>query len=253
MERHRRIWVALTCALACATAIGCGASHAGDDAGSDASSPDAPSWDAGAFDASEDSGTVDAAPVIDSCEEIFDASVGASCESWLSCEYGDLFCTRLLATCPDGGVVFDDTPSTGLPDDVGCPDRGDVAVTVASPSGEATLGSGVGSFSHAFAVNVSLIFFEGEDVAACGTPRISVWLEPIDLPGYEGEHTDVVGKLALEDRYLEPTGTVTITSQEELDDRRVSLEGELDLEAEDVQVTGSFRVIECRDLDRGGP
>ena len=57
-------------------ALGCGASHERD---GDADAGPRP-VDAGARDAGHD---------VDSCEEAFDASPGASCPEWLECGLGD--------------------------------------------------------------------------------------------------------------------------------------------------------------------
>lgn len=206
-----------------------------------------PADDAGASDAG-----LDASLDITSCDHAFDASPGASCAEWLICRVGDLFCSRRQASCPDGRLVFDETDRWIGREGATCADTGEVALTGTSPSGGLAFGSGVASFSHAFAVNAGLIFFEGGDVTACGLPRFEVPLGPNDLGTYVGDH-DVTARLALEGDLLELMGTATITSEERLDDRRVVLTGELDLAGAGAAITGAFRVVECRDLDRGGP
>ncbi len=225
---------ALVC-LSLAAAIGCGRGH------------ERRLEDAGAPDAG-----LDAGPDITSCDHAFDASPGASCPEWLTCTIGDLFCARRHASCPDGHLVFDETDRWVGPEGAACADTGEVDLAGISPSGDLTLGSGVASFSHAFAVFAGLIFFEGDDVTACGLPRLHVPLAPIDLDSYVGAH-DVTAHLALEAGPVELTGTATVLSEDRLDDSRVVLTGELDLAGAGSEITGPFRVVECPDLDRGGP
>lgn len=222
--------------------IACGESHGVADGGA----ADAGVSDAGAPDAS------DAGARLRTCDDLWAGSPGDACNEGLECglsEGGS--CLRRYASCPDGELVFDETDRWAGREDVDCPDLGRVSLTGNGPVGDFRLGSGVTSFSHGFAVDVVLIFFDEGTVTTCGTPRMTMQLNP-GATGYVGDHS-VEATLAIGDSILEGSASVTIATEERLDDRRIVLGGTLEAEMAEAKVRGDFRLVECRDLDRSGP
>jgi hypothetical protein len=201
-----------------------------------------------------DATVVDAGVEIDHCYEILEAPPGAACAEGLECHPPVGFCSFTEAACVAGELRF--TPENGwLRDEDDACDPGDVTLTITTPDETLSFDSGAASFSHTFAVNLALVFFAGTDITACETPYL--WVTSVapatsSPMSYVGSY-ELDATLVLDHELVPLTGTLTVDAQETMEGQPVGVAGTVELSAADITVTGSFSVVECPDLDRGGP
>jgi len=229
--------------------LGCGDSH---DALGDAGVDDAGPRGGDAGPPGEDGGPVER------CEGIFERPAGTSCRSTrLYChERDDGACLSHTASCASGTLDHSSRP-TWPTVEATCPDTGVSDVMLLGAAGLRELTSVVGSYSHAFAVDGQLLFFDGP-VGACPETRVSVRFYPTafeEAPDYVGEHVIARGgaELTTADGVVDLEGTLTLTAHEVREGFANDVEGTIRLTGEGYEITGAFVASECADLDRSGP
>lgn len=230
----------------------CAASHE-PDSEVDAAADGGNSEEDAAPDTGVDAPWPDGAVVARTCADALAASEGDPCAFERRCYARDLCCGAEWS-CENGRlrggpIRIPDSCSVGR--ETGCASQaGAASVAGDTPLGRLELAHGYASFTHAFAVDVYLLFAASSPLKGCARPRLGVWLFPLhwDERGlYRGEH-DAIAQVVMAGEIAYAPARVLVHEEE-----RSRLVGTISIDFPGFDVEGTFDVEGCDELDRSGP
>jgi hypothetical protein len=198
--------------------------------------------------ATRDARTLGDGPVVRTCVEALSTAInGQACATGATCNGYDACCNN-TSYCDYGSHWATDWHCFP-PVTTGCTSPPNASVAGTTPFGDVSFDHAWSSFSHAFAVNLEILFTNASPAATCAARRMGVWLKPFTSPSqiYVGVH-DVPVTLFVDGQRHVAEAEIRITSMGPTD--RVP-SGTIEVAAWNLK--GSFSAPECVDLDRSGP